>query len=366
MKPTRRDAPSKVVTLAHRRAQKVHRVGSPPGGLRHALDVWEAHGYAQRYRPRTLRGYRLAMTRAIADLPEAPTCGDFEGWMHSLLADGHSPHTANWYLRCVRAVLESAARVTHNHAVADAAGSARGLLASERLPRCPSRDALVRVVECRALRHNAERAFVWVIGTTGLRLGEMLGLQPGDFDPYTGRLICIRQRGGRGRKNHKAHIVVLDPRGRKLLTWTIANRRSVTPRQHGAGSDGYIFPWGERYCTGMMTRIRRELSSDVDEYFPRGTAWHAFRHLVGTETARLTGRHVDVQRVLGDASPYMATTYMATVRGTTSVEISALAKSLAAAGDPKNEGKPMGTGNFVATPLDSSLSGYGPDSKGDK
>jgi hypothetical protein len=150
-----------------------------------------------------------------------------------------------------------------------------------------------------------------------LRVNEVRGLKPQDYNPRTGRLMVMRSDpDATTRKNRFLHNVELRPLHRRVMSEVIHRRADFRPRQgnHKGKSAGQIFQWSENYVAGFMKRIREHLGDDRDVYFPPRTAFHAYRHLGATAIAETPKKNMfDVQRALGDKSAAQAMKYCGNV-----------------------------------------------------
>lgn len=306
-----------VVNLSEARVTRAMR-GSrhTPGTLAHAWEVWTVTVKPEaRYSKRTVDGFRCAMGRILRDMPDAASPGDFETWVENLRFSGMSVATANWYLRSVIAVLSRATRAVRDRDerarardLYDAAREAKPLREQRKQPRCPPKDTLLRVIGSGALRNIGERAFVLLAGVAGLRVGEILGLEPRDYNPSTHQLFVTKQRCSAVRKNKSPLVKVVDcDHTHSALVWTIRNHHTLYPRTGKLANRLYLFPWGETYVDNMAKRIRAGLP---EGYLPRGNMWHAFRHLMASTVDELTGGDTTaIMEALGDRSPHVAGMY---------------------------------------------------------
>lgn len=275
----------------------------------------------------THRGYRAAARRFLAELPENFTMADLMLWRGRMVeARRLSVSYINQAIKIMRAVTRRAGHVSNDMELASLFAQLQTLKEPIRAPRCPPPDYVDRVLA--PLRNPAERAFVLLTSLAGLRVSEVLGLRPEDWEPSTGVLQVIRQRHRGLRKNGRPHYVTMKPRGRlrRALEWTIAHHAEIVPWQapKESASIEYLFPWTHTYVEAMIQRIRDGLGEEAKRYMPRGTALHAGRHWGTTELAKKGTPLFEIQAWRGDADSSMTATYVAMVRGSTAGSVDAL------------------------------------------
>lgn len=327
---TTRKASAAVVSLATARREREERQPATElGSIGEAWRIYQESGSAATVSRRTVTSYRAAVTRAQREIGTI-TRASVQAWARDNVERGMSASTANWLVRTLRAVVTDADNVTDDDRFAKlrkVLDSYKRLVETERTPRVPPADIVVRLMQSGALRNKGERAFVMLIGTAGLRIGEMLGLGRDDYDDHGRTLTVHRQRQSDKRKNRKPLIIAIEEPLAGLLYWTKRHGAELAPSR-GPGSEGngrFLFPWGKSYMERFMSRLRAELP---EGYLPHGNGWHAFRHLVGTEVFRSGGDVSDAMAVLGDHSASAAMTYNGIVRGVRTVHAPAVTRRI--------------------------------------
>lgn len=277
---------------------------------------------------RTQRSYRACVRRAIEDLPELLQLEALLVWhrVRLLTEKKLSLGYANMCVHVLRVVTRRAGRVTGDVELAALVEQLQLVREPVRASRCPPADLMARVLE--VVRNPAERAFLLLAGLAGLRLGELLGLQPEDYDRELGVLQVLRQRRQAWRKNRRPHSVTINaPELRAAIVWTLENRERIRSKMgfHRGSSDGFIFPWSTKYVYHFVQRLRKRLGEDVARYLPRRCGLHVFRHWGASTLARCGASTIEVQAWLGDADPAMACRYVDLVRGRTASSVAILA-----------------------------------------
>lgn len=161
--------------------------------------------------------------------------------------------------------------------------------ASVKPPRAGRRDPvfmqpaeLLRLADCA----GSDRLMVLVLGTTGLRIGEVMNLKVGDFDPRRRRLRV------RSAKNHQARDVPVAP--------TLAAELSEVAAGRSDGEWLFLSPHGHQLepANWRRNRFRQATTAAGRE----GMEPHELRHTAAS-LAIASGADVKaVQRMLGHAS----------------------------------------------------------------
>lgn len=267
--------------------------------------------------PRTRQEYTTCAKRALADLPPVITLECLIAWRDALgaLLDFCTAYV-NLHVHVLRTVSRRAALVTGDRELEALVWLLEPLREHGPTVRAPPPDFLLRVLG--AARNLGEAAWLLLAGLCGLRKGELLGLRPSDYDRDTGVLRVERQRHAEHRKNWLPHSVhVTDRDLHCALVWSIDNRDALRPRfgSFRGKSDGYLFPWAERYLELFLSRIRDHLGADAHAYLPAGVGWHHWRRWGATQKARAGASVWEILRWLCDRGTDMAQHYVDVERG---------------------------------------------------
>jgi len=266
---------------------------------------------------RTRAEYTTCANRALAELPAMVTPRALLAWRNALLLE-HDFGAAyvRLHVHVLHTVATRAEPLTGDRELRALVLALEQWRLNEQWVHPPPADFLVRVLP--AARSQGERAWLLLAGLAGLRKSELLGLKPEDFNQSTAVLAVERQRHEDHRKNHFAHHVhVTDPELRVALYWTLTHRAALVPSfgNFAGKSDGYVFPWAEKYLEGFLARIRATLGADAAVYLPAGCGWHHWRRW-GAATLAAAGASVwQILDWLGDRDPSMASHYVDAGRG---------------------------------------------------
>lgn len=272
-----------------------------------ALAVW-SETHAKHLAPRTIEEYRSSYRLVPKGRPTLP---ELAAWQADLLRRYAVPHV-NHVTAVLRAVAGKAAAAEGDLELGATIAQLAPLREPEPLPRCPPLDLVERAIEL--AENPAEVTWFRLAGDCGLRVSELLGLQPEHVDHATSAIRVVRQRRRENRKNYRPHAVELDADLMTGIRWTIANRETIVlPGGEALLDAGWLFPWS----TKALRKLRDRLRAALPGYLPKGTAWHGFRHVGATRLALEGASVIDIQRWLGDRDPSMAIRYVASVRGAT-------------------------------------------------
>jgi integrase len=292
------------------------------------LDEWIAHGETRGRSPNTLHGYRSKAVRIKAGpLGEVEvaklTTRDLDRWYDALLAGGMTAATLMHHHRVVRAALNQAKRWKY-------------------IPQNPADDVQLdsggrtemhvpTAAQAQALILQAAGTFSPDLGPillfamlTGLRRGELCGIQWSDIDLVGSRLTVrrsvwqIRSTWGlKDPKTHQVRTIALDPVAMAILTARKARAESeaataCVPLSNDAFvwstmADG-LSPRTPNSLTRAFHRLCRTMESEaLASDPPRVESWkfrfHDLRHLSATE---MVGQGMDPRTVaarLGHANP---------------------------------------------------------------
>jgi integrase len=259
---------------------------------------------------KTRTEYAAAIAMALAALPEPFTAADVIRWHRGGLVPRYSLAYANQTLHVVRGVVRRAGILTGDQELVTVVWTAQPIRENPVPLTAPPPDLVTRSLAL--CRTPAERLFVRLAGIAGLRRGEIIGLQAGDWDPSTGILRVVRQRRSDRRKNRRPHRVeVTDAAFRADLEWAIAHHEELRARTGWWRNPRapWLLPWSLRRVETLVDRLRHGLPAG---YIPRGRGAHLYRHWGATMLARRGGSVWDVMRWLGDSSTKMAAWYVDT------------------------------------------------------
>ena len=149
-----------------------------------------------------------------------------------------------------------------------------------------------------------------LLAVTGMRLGEVLDLQPQDID-WTGRVLTIRKA-----KFGKSRLVPLHPSTLKALATFLKHRDRFFARRQPRCELARFFvtSCGTRLRVTHVNRVFLRISRQIGLRAPqarRGPRLHDLRHRFALETLRrwyLSGQ--DVERLLPVLSTYLGHTHM--------------------------------------------------------
>lgn len=266
---------------------------------------------------RTRSEYTTCVRRALRELAPTLTLRGLCDWRNAL-ATKHNfgASYVNLHVHTLRTVVRKAQLHTGDRELGALIWALEPLREAERWVVAPPADFLERVLP--AARNRGERCWLMLAGLAGLRKNELLGLRPEDYDPEGHVLLVIRQRDVPHRKNRLSHSVrLVEDELVECLEWTLAHRKKLKPR-YGyflGRSDGFVFPWAEKYLEGFLNRIREHLGKDVERYMPPGVGWHHFRRWGATTLAREGATVWQVLQWLRDRDPTMAAHYVDVGRG---------------------------------------------------
>jgi integrase/recombinase XerC len=304
--------------------------------LRRTVSVF-LEALAARYgrRPRTIQTYRSALQRFLEYLTDIDL--DPEHQTPEALDPAHVrdfiPYLEDRYRREGR-TLPSATRQTYLAALVSwvhflldeglwtlPAEEARRLIrelhaqrgrSTPPLPRLPREEllkALLQAARARpsspSLRHELRRlrdlALVLVLRSSGIRVGELVALRRGDFDPAQGILWIRHGKGG------KERLAFLDEAAvRALQAYLQARDAGVRGKgrdhlplfaRHDKGAGAVVRPLTPEGVRRALAALAREAGLE-EPLTP-----HQFRHYFATRVLEATGDLAAVQDLLGHASP---------------------------------------------------------------
>lgn len=143
-------------------------------------------------------------------------------------------------------------------------------------------------------------AMILVLYRTGIRVGELLGLDPRDVDLELGRLAIMEAKGG------KSRVVPLDDYAQRTLADWLERREQLHPRPDSplfcTSSGEAILP---SYVRTMLKRLAR-FAGIEKRVHP-----HGFRHTFATEIANEGLPLNQLRDLLGHESLNTTNTYVA-------------------------------------------------------
>lgn len=309
-----------VISLADKRCK---RIDLQAGTMQEAWSIYQASLALEALRPSSRMCYAQAARLAIEQLSPRPKPGEVRLWLERMRED-KAPATVNKLLRALKAITERASYVQKggNLALRNVFKSQRPFRLEARARRDASHETVERLLELASTVF--ERLAIRLAAFYGLRLGELLGLEPSDARSDNGiiRITVIRTRDGfgvRSRKNAlngKPHVLRIDDgETAGILSAVLCKEtrlRLAEPNQREL-AERYILPWGPGHTKNLIAKWRR----DERVQLPRGDGFHALRHYGATQLAASGATLIEIQAWLGDSTPNAAQTYLGQVRGTT-------------------------------------------------
>jgi integrase len=141
------------------------------------------------------------------------------------------------------------------------------------------------------------RAIIWLMLDTGLRLNELCSLQLEDLDMVNERLKVLNGKG------NKQRVVRVGDEAMAALKNYIDTFRVTEPGPLFLTEDGG--PMSRNAVRVMLVRLGEK--AGVRKVFP-----HRFRHTFATWAIEHEAREIDVQYLLGHSTPAMVRRYSAT------------------------------------------------------
>jgi len=273
---------------------------------------------------------------------------DIERWLDECEGAGLAARTRNKWRRILGVVFRRVAILTGDARLVQSIADTDPLPEEKLQPRCPPSQLVEAVLGLCA--DVAETCAVRLSAFGALRVGEVLGLRPEDWDRSRGVLQVVRHRDGMGfgpRKNSangKPHCPVLDVETAHLVDqlshlWIrekVCKARGASARR--LLSAGWLLPWGTNRPSDLVARWRRA-SPVVRQWMAPGDSWHVFRHYAASACYDATKSEAAVMDLLGDSTGDATRAYMSVLRGTTGrgCEAAAGAYARARARIPKGE-----------------------------
>ncbi len=167
---------------------------------------------------------------------------------------------------------------------------------------------------CLKLIWLRDQAIVLCLHSSGMRVGELVGLRRGDLD-YTDRGAWVRGKGDRPRFVRFSQAAwaklmgYLEARHDETVTGTLAEKPLICRHDRGAG-DRRRLP----LSTLSVERIITHLAKEADVLKSFNLTPHSFRHYFATRFLRHTGDLALTQDVLGHADPGTTRLYAKTTK----------------------------------------------------
>jgi integrase len=292
------------------------------------LDEWIEHGETRGRSPNTIHGYRSKANKIKAgplggrEVAKITTL-DLDRYYDSLLRDGMSPATLLHHHRIIRAALNQAKKwkMTPENPADDVD------LGATPKPEMhvPTVDQARALVLKAAEGSSPDLGPILLFGMlTGMRRGEICGVQWSDIDWSTSRITVRRSIwqvkstwGEKDPKTHQVRAISLDPVAISMLTARKARANSEAATTGiELPADGFIWstfvdghaPRTPNSLTRAFHRLCRTIEAEaLAADPPRVESWrfrfHDLRHLSATE---MVGQGVDPKTVasrLGHANP---------------------------------------------------------------
>jgi integrase len=297
--------------------------GATGGTFGALLDAWLRDGKQGRAET-TLDGYRMKIESAIrpalgSKMLDKLTAKDLDAWYADLIRSGTSEAQVMQYHRIIAAALRQAEKW----------GMVPGSVARNASPpRVPVKPMVVpppervtQLIDAAAETRNPDLAvFIMVAALTGLRRGEMCGLQWSDID-WEGSALTVHRsiyqtKGGKWAakdpKTHQVRRVELGPRTMEALRF---RWQRMTDNVKYAGialaDDAHVFSnavdGGRPVMPDTVTQAFTRLCERMEKQHPDDEPWpyrlHDLRHYTATELFR-QGHHArTVADRLGHADP---------------------------------------------------------------
>ncbi|HEX3611854.1 MAG TPA: tyrosine recombinase XerC [Sporichthyaceae bacterium] len=291
-----------VITAQRRRATVAHPTTGLPQQLADALASFETHLAAERgLSVHTVRAYvgdvgRLLRhaSRAGATDVDGLTLRVLRSWLAAERTTRHSDVTVARRAAAARAFTAHAART--GRACADAGAGLISPKVRRRLPSVLSRaQAETLLAVCAqdsgpaALR---DRAVLELLYATGLRVGELVGLDVDDLD----MAVRLLQAMGKGAKERR--VPFGDPARLAVLAWLESGRPALA--RDGSGAALFLGARGGRLGTRAVREILTKNLAHVGDAPAIGP--HGLRHSAATHLLEGGADLRSVQELLGHAS----------------------------------------------------------------
>ncbi len=286
------------------------------------LVKWHADTLLSRLRPGSRRTLRSLYRIAVAELPPRPTGGEVAAWLTRKVEAGEwSRTTANLARKALYRLYKSARDLRWPmllNVIAEVPPFVEAAPPPRVLPN-PEETFERFLLAC---NDDTERAMLHVLRDLGLRIGEVLGLEPHHLSVASddGATISLMQQRDASlskpadlKTRAAAATMAVSPELAALLRRVLRARQSPAEGAHRKPGKlaRYVFPFRKTHLAQLLARLR----AAVPGALPPGLGWHAFRHTLATEMVLEAGRPVeDVMGVLRHSQMAHTVGYVATIR----------------------------------------------------
>jgi site-specific recombinase XerD len=160
-------------------------------------------------------------------------------------------------------------------------------------------------------REIRDMAIIMCLIDTGVRLGELVGINLQDIDFHSGRITIRKAKGGNDRV-----VPFASHSSRALRQYVVIRSYVPGPFFWKSTPMGSLIPNSPLAPAGVRAAlIRVGDKAGVENVYP-----HRFRHSYATWAIRSNAREIDVQHLLGHRSPDMIRRYTRTYRSEQAAE----------------------------------------------
>jgi integrase len=288
---SRRVANQAAAELATEVAQQLG--SSSKGSVGELLDAFLDHAGARGLAPNTIVGYGLLAKQAKADFGGVElrklTAARLDSYYRGLIRRGLSPTTVGHHHAFLRSAFRQAVR--WSWIVRSPADSATPPRAAATEPAAPSVEEVRRLLTAAESYNPALASMLWVAATTGMRRGELCGLQWSDVD-VAGATLTVRRSitdlpgrvEARSTKSGRVRRIAIDPGTMMVLE---QQRRSAGELARVVGTElgGSAYVWSQDVDHGSPWRPDRVTHSFEQVRRRAGltqTRLHHLRHFAAT------------------------------------------------------------------------------------
>ena len=218
---------------------------------------------------------------------------DLEAFVRELMASGLAPRSVARIVACVRGFYRFL--LIDGHVPSNPADDLRAPRAWPSLPKFLSIeevDALLEQPDTATAIGLRDRALIELLYATGLRVSELVSLQPGDLHLEAGHLICL----GKGNRER------LVPIGSAAVEWVRRYLASARPALLGSRASARVFV--NARGGGRLTRVgfwKRLKHYARQAGLPRDLSPHVLRHSFATHLLEHGADLRSIQTLLGHA-----------------------------------------------------------------
>ena len=218
---------------------------------------------------------------------------DLEAFVRELMGSGLAPRSVARTVACVRGFYRFLQ--VDGHVASSPADELRAPRSWPALPKFLSIDqvdALMNEPDTSTAIGTRDRALIELLYATGLRVSELVSLQPGDLHLDAGYLVCL----GKGSKER------LVPVGRAAVEWVRRYLASARPALLGSRNSTWVFVnarGGVRLTrVGFWKRLKQYARQSG---LPRDVSPHVLRHSFATHLLERGADLRSIQTLLGHA-----------------------------------------------------------------